>query len=236
MKRILALLLFALATATISFAQSNFQDVIYLKDGSVVRGTIIDKVPNKSVQIKMADKTVFIYQMDQIDKLAREPYRFKSDRPLSQRGLQFGYKGLVDVGYQVGQGEYGLNRLSFNVVNSLQANPYFSIGLGAGLRYYMEPQALLMPIFLDLRANVLDEWLSPYLAVSVGLTLDATQNFSDVGLLFCPVLGVTAKIADKSALHLGVGYEMQRVVVRSGGYYLYESFVTSGAICVNVGV
>ena len=71
MKKYLALLLFALIT-TLSFGQSNYQDVIYLKNGSIIRGVIIEQVPNKSIKIETADRSVFVYQIDEIEKIAKE--------------------------------------------------------------------------------------------------------------------------------------------------------------------
>lgn len=71
MKKYLALLLFALIT-TLSFGQSNYQDVVYLKNGSIIRGVIIEQVPNKSIKIETADRSVFVYQIDEIEKIAKE--------------------------------------------------------------------------------------------------------------------------------------------------------------------
>ena len=31
------------------FAQGNYQDVVYLKNGSIIRGIIIEQVPNVSI-------------------------------------------------------------------------------------------------------------------------------------------------------------------------------------------
>ena len=62
------LLLFALIT-TVSFGQSNYQDVVYLKNGSIIRGVIIEQVPNKSIKIETADRNVFVYLMDEIEKI-----------------------------------------------------------------------------------------------------------------------------------------------------------------------
>jgi len=52
--------------AIISFGQSNYQDAVYLKNGSVIRGVIIEQVPNKSIKIEMADKSVFVYQRSEV--------------------------------------------------------------------------------------------------------------------------------------------------------------------------
>jgi hypothetical protein len=50
----------------------QMQDVIYLKNGSIVRGTIIETVPNVSIKLQTNDGNVFVYKMEEIDKMAKE--------------------------------------------------------------------------------------------------------------------------------------------------------------------
>lgn len=71
MKKYLVLLLIVVIT-TLSFGQSNYQDVVYLKDGSIIRGAIIEQVPNKLIKIETSDKNVFVYQIDEIEKITKE--------------------------------------------------------------------------------------------------------------------------------------------------------------------
>jgi len=70
--RYLALLAFVFISS-LAFAQSNLQDVVYLKNGSVIRGVIIEQVPNQSIKLQTADRNVFVYRMDEIERLTREP-------------------------------------------------------------------------------------------------------------------------------------------------------------------
>ena len=51
----------------------QLEDVVYLKDGSVIRGTIVEQRPGESVLIRTRDGNQFRYRMDQIDRLAKEP-------------------------------------------------------------------------------------------------------------------------------------------------------------------
>lgn len=231
MKKYLALLLFALITI-VSFGQSNYQDVVYLKNGSIIRGTIIEQVPNKSIKIETADRSVFVYQMDEIEKLTKEVIQGKSGGSLSNSGLQSGYKGIVELGYQIGTGDYGMDRLKLNIINGYQINPYFSLGFGTGLRYYFDAEAALIPVFADFRANFMNNKISPYLSLGVGYSFDATNDFEGVGFLLNPTVGVSFKVSDKSAMNVGLGYEMQKMDF----YYYYSSSENSGAISINVGI
>jgi len=52
-------------------ARAEDQDVVYLKDGSIIRGTIIEQVPNVSLKIKTGDGSVFVYQMDEVEKISK---------------------------------------------------------------------------------------------------------------------------------------------------------------------
>ena len=234
MKKYLALLLFALIT-TVSFGQSNYQDVVYLKNGSIIRGTIIEQVPNKSIKIETADRSVFVYQMDEIEKLTKEVIQGKSGGSLSNSGLQSGYKGIVELGYQIGTGDYGMDRLKLNIINGYQINPYFSLGFGTGLRYYFDAEAAYIPVFADFRANFIDNKISPYLSLGVGYSFNATNDFEGVGFLLNPTVGVSFKVSDKSAMNVGLGYEMQKMKFYDywNGYTYNEN---SGAISINVGI
>ena len=236
MKKYSALLLFVLIT-TLSFGQNNYQDVVYLKNGSIIRGVIIEQVPNKSIKIQTAGQNVFFYQMDEIEKLTKEQRQGKSNSSFDNSGLQSGYKGIVELGFQIGTGDYGMDRLKLNIINGFQVNPYFSLGFGTGFRRYFDAEATLIPIFADFRTNFIDNKISPYLSLGVGYSFDATNDFEGVGFLLNPTVGVSFKVSDKSALNIGLGYEMQKMDFYYGGYEAYSlGSENSGAISINVGI
>jgi len=37
-------------------------DVVYLKNGSVITGSIIEQIPNETIKIQTRDGSVFVYQ------------------------------------------------------------------------------------------------------------------------------------------------------------------------------
>lgn len=54
-------------------AQSeNMEDVVYLKNGSIIRGIIVEQIPNESLKVKTKDGSVFVYKMTEVDKLTKE--------------------------------------------------------------------------------------------------------------------------------------------------------------------
>lgn len=251
MKKYLVLILFTLCT-TMSFGQSNSQDVVYLKNGTIIRGVIIELIPNKSIKIETADRSVFVYQMDEIEKVIKRSIQEEVIKRSIQEGKIGGslsnsslpsdymvYKGIVELGYQIGVGEFGLNRLKLNIINGVQINPFFSLGFGTGLRYYLDshfkskPETLLIPVFADFRAQAMNNKVSPFLAIAVGYSFNASNDFEGVGLLLNPSIGVSFKVSDKSAMNISIGYEIQKITYQ---LLTFSSTINESAIGINVGI
>lgn len=51
----------------------ELQEVVYLKNGSVIRGTIIEQIPGISLKIQTADGNIFFYKMEEVEKITKEP-------------------------------------------------------------------------------------------------------------------------------------------------------------------
>jgi len=58
-----------------SYAQANtLEDVIYKKDGSILRGTLIEQdFENKRYKIQLSGGSVFVVQEDEVTKISKEP-------------------------------------------------------------------------------------------------------------------------------------------------------------------
>lgn len=66
--------------------------------------------------------------------------------------------------------------------------------------------------------------ISLYLSLGVGFLLNTT-------------VGVSFMVSDKSAMNVGLGYEMQKMDFYYGGYYgYYSGSENSGAISIDVGL
>ena len=215
MKKFLLVCLVALVSST-GFAQnSNLQDVIYLKNGSVIRGAIIEQVPGESLKIETRDGNVFVYQMDEISKMARESNRqTASQRQSYGRSAGFqaksrSYAGLLEAGYGIGVNGYG-SRFEFDVVNGYQFNPYFYLGFGIGVNVWTNGSDIVtLPFFAHLRANFMDRPVSPFFALSAGYNVSVTSDVKG-GFMVEPALGVAFRTSNRNAVTLGIGYSGQR--------------------------
>jgi hypothetical protein len=239
MKKYLALILFELVTS-LAFAQSTYEDVVYLKNGSIIRGAIIEHVPDKSIKIKTADRSMFVYQMDEIEKFTKEEITNENDSSGNKLGLEKGLKKIIEMGFANKLGDYGKDRYTLNIIYGYQFNPYFSLGLGTGLHYYYQERVndVIIPVFADLRLNFANNKISPYIALGAGYSFEATTEFNGLGVFLNPTAGVSLKFSNKSTLNIGLGFERQKMDLYefkdlTNRYTIYKN---SDAICMNVGI
>ena len=54
-------------------AQAPTVDVVHLKNGSVIRGIIIEQSPDQSLKIQTSDGNLFVYTMEEIARITKEP-------------------------------------------------------------------------------------------------------------------------------------------------------------------
>src|SRR5690554_1399167 len=96
------ILLCLVVLTTLTFAQNNNDDVVYLKDGSTIRGIIrvfiIQQIPNQSIKIETAHRSIFVFQMDEIQRFTTEPMQGRSPIASQRRGVQTGYRGNLETG------------------------------------------------------------------------------------------------------------------------------------------
>ena len=89
----------------ISSGQNNYEEVVYLKNGSVIHGVIIEQIPNTSIKIKTNDGNIFVFKMDEIEKITKElpitPNKVKNVKAISSqkvnRDLFFGIKAGINL-------------------------------------------------------------------------------------------------------------------------------------------
>ncbi len=89
------------------------EDVVYLKDGSVIRGTIIEQVPGQSILIQTRDGNRFRYAVDLIDRITKEASSTASVQRKKNPGTAGVLSALIVGAGQGYNGEWGKAALFF---------------------------------------------------------------------------------------------------------------------------
>lgn len=230
MKRTTLFLLLLLLVGTYAGAQNRFHEVVYLKNGSIIRGSIIEQVPDASLKIKTADGSIFVYPMTEVERITKEttPARQRYTPERSEFSLLRGYKGFVDAGYQFDLSGHQANSLEIVTSHGYQFNNYVFLGGGAGIIYYTDADKVMMPFFTNFRANLSNKPTTPFADMKVGYSAGDLP-----GPYLSLALGVRFAMQGKKALNLRLEYAVQNqgwdidYSINSNHYYYDNSFTVS---------
>lgn len=220
------LVVVAVISTTVASAQAT-QEVVYLKNGSIVRGVIIEQTPNESLKIQTADGSIFAYKMDEVQKITKEkPTAHNIISNGTNRYVQPGYRGFVDLGYTLGTGELGVDRIEFSTSHGYQINPYIFVGAGAGFNYFCSDgaDAFGIPVFAHVRSEFLKNAVSPFFDFKIGYSFLDTD-----GLYFSPAVGCHFQVSNTIGLNVSIGYTFQNISYEYSYENSYEYYWDSGS-------
>ena len=55
----------------------NYEEVVYLNNGSIIRGIIIEFVPSQTIKIQSREGNIFVYNLSEIQKITKEHFQQK---------------------------------------------------------------------------------------------------------------------------------------------------------------
>lgn len=89
LRNILAAIALTLSPVLLMAQSGGMEDVIYLKNGSILRGVIIEQVPNVSMKIESVGGNVFAVQMAEVEKITKEKTAVspQPESPYCQHGM-----------------------------------------------------------------------------------------------------------------------------------------------------
>ncbi len=232
------LLSFAFAIFALAGNAQSMQEVVYLKNGSIVRGVIIEQVPSKSLKIQTADGSIFAYQMNDVEKIVKEEGNVKWRRTNQKtirnhvnEGRQAGYRGFFDFGYCIGVGD-GEGRLEIATSHGYQFNPYFFAGVGMGFNWYHDSEVFGLPIYAHFRSEFSPRKISPFFDLKIGYSVLDAEGFH-----MNPSVGCRFAVGEKTGVSLSLGYTLQMAEYYYYGYgYYYEDRSNCGGVNLRLSV
>ena len=219
MRRAIFLFLCYIFIATVSLFAQKLQETIYLKNGSVIRGTVIEQIPGESMKIKTRDGSIFVYKVTEIEKITKETRSYDI----------LGYRAFIDT-------ELTADWLSVTTSHGYQFNPYIYAGLGAGICYWGNEDEIAIPIFANGRFSFINGPVSPFVDLRIGYSISTIEGL-DGGFYMSPMAGVKFMLGRSFALNFATGYSLQRL-----GYYWddghgnYYNSYDLGGLTLRVGI
>ena len=228
-KQILALIV-ASAISMLLFplwaqGQTQYEDVVYLKNGSIYHGMIIEQVPNVSIKIQTADRNVYAFKMDEIEKITKEEVVLMPNRNVKPGIDQIKQKGVTCI-IELNLDRFNFDDNEFSAATGFRTtvgylvNPYFSAGAGMGIMIVPD-ESVLLPLFVDLRYNMLKKAVTPFISAGVGYSFSMSHNTYSRkgGLMLNSNLGIKFFVSSRTAMNFSLGFKYQEYQYNYYSYY-----------------
>ena len=205
--RTLCLLLFLTATALLAQPQAQPErDVLTLNNGWVLRGTLTQNTD--SVGITLADGSYFAFSRDEVLRISSEPWTDPAKPPFVYP-LQRGYYGTFGLALLTGQHPFGYPMVALDLqwTSGYQFGPRLATGGGIAVNFY--ESGFLLPIFAEVRGDLLERRFTPHYFARAGYSLplyriDQEQPWGNVEPLTEDRLGARGGLMGE----LGLGLKM----------------------------
>lgn len=185
MKRFFIYMFVLLISAATSMAMA--QDVVYLKNGSVIKGSVVEINPSKSLKIKTVDGSLFVYNMNEVDRIERENNSTISSNVSSDNDeyLEPGFRGLIEIGPSFGLGDAEKNyQFSMAFTGGYQINRLLFVGAGVAPTLNLFDNewndevetSFLIPIFSAVRVDFLNKKVTPFVNARIGYAINTKDT------------------------------------------------------------
>jgi len=198
------------AVSVAAWAQKrNYEDVVYLKNKWIFRGTIVHE--DSLVKLQSRDGNLYLFHRAEIDSMTRE----KVWRIYAY--AQSGFAHFTELGPLVA-GKTTMNGVttaafSFQTVNGYKFSQFVMAGLGVGADLYATQTVL--PVFASFRGDVsTKETVIPFYFADLGYGFNITQdsnsdsNFKG-GLMMAAGFGLKIPFNRNAGFLLSAGYRYQ---------------------------
>ncbi len=217
-----------------AISQSTQLDIIYLKNGSIIKGYITEYNKDNKITIKTIDEYTLEFQLDDVEIIKREETKNELNPPGFY--LDKGFINYTTLGLLVGNGNNNKQApFSLMMTNSYLFANRISLGGGFGLEFFEES---MLPVYLDLKYHFNNRKISPYTSLKTGysFSLDKKRTSDDYwnyeqkclgGYLVNAEMGMTINLQSYNALIFSFGYRHQLLSyiqdypyeIKTGQYY-----------------
>ena len=227
------------ALCTLFSLVGNAQEVVRLKNGSAIKGKVIEQDFEKgTIKIETADGSVFVYNTSDLEKIEKAPQQQPTvyssqnsyasvntdDGPYFRRGYR-GFAGF-SIGHGVGDFDDVIH-ISTYTIHGVQILPKLFVGAGLSFNGYAieddyddddYDDYFSVGIFSNVRADFVPKKISPYVDVRLGGLAGDVKGF-----YFVPTVGIRL-----NHFNLGLSYELHNNEEEYD--YYYDSYTETESI------
>ncbi len=214
------LLALLLALPILIFAQQNEFDALYLNNGSVLRGKVLESTPGKGVKIEIVGNNVLVIPENEIQKIVmREGTSETKTQPENP-----GQSSKIEIFPQIHM--FGGADQSMGITTAVAYRFPFrlSAGIGTGVEWF---NGAKLPVFANVHYKILPGSLSPFVYGQAGYAFSIDNNQNDYyyyysqnqdnhgGFLAGIGAGLSKDISANTAITFSIGYRYLQTKITS---------------------
>ena len=211
-KILFTIILFSIAGMAITSAQDDV-DVIYLDNGNVIRGHLIEQPDSTIIRIETLCYNIFQFRQDEITSIRQELFRTKKNKSFTPKVT--GYSNITDFGLLVASGYNTKNAIfSIQSTHNYAFRERMAAGAGFGLEFF---EQLTVPLYTSFTWQVNSQKLSPFTTIKAGYSFavgepgyswDYTIDASG-GMMWSAGVGTKIWLSHRNALVIKIQYRYQ---------------------------
>lgn len=197
------------------------QDIVYLKDGSVFRGKILDYKPAQLLIIETWSGQQLKFEGNVVKRVKQELISTKLRK--KEKNYEFrekGYFNSTDISVNGSEGNWGRVNVGVAIANvtGYQFNRFIGAGIGVGFdTYQLLDSDQFIPIFAEARGYLLEKNATPMFRYQIGYGIglkDLERDLfkSEGGFYSYPAVGFRfgGKAGGNATLDLGYKVQMSK--------------------------
>jgi len=217
--RILLILFFFTAlifNSNQAIAQSNLEDVVYLENGSVYRGTLLGDYPDSTIAIQILGGSIIVLPKSSIISIKKESEFDPFQTIYSPRDT--GYTFFTSIGLLMGTNDWGYSGgVILDIINGYHFNERLQAGIGLTLE---ASDDFYLSVYLDGRWNFVEGKNTPFVYGDLGMyTLLANKDANGIidlnpGITAGLGLGIRINSSKKqTGFIMSLGYKLSKYTV-----------------------
>jgi len=147
------ILIIMLTIITLQVSAQRTRDALYLKNGSIIYGKLLEISGNK-YRIQTSEGSLFIYSSDEVDKFIKEAPRFDGRKT---SGIGFAFEAGLLVGSQNSEFDAPF---SFNLLVNYTAGTKNIVGIGSGVEFL---GSTFSPVFIEYKRLFNERKATPFI-------------------------------------------------------------------------
>lgn len=210
-------LVFLLGFHVSNLMAQEYRDVVFLKNGSVIKGFYNEIYTDDSLRMKTIDGGYLVCAFSDIKRIVKEKnevYLLRKTEDEERVWRPKGYSGQVEYGLWQNTKNRGIYASSFEMTHGYQFNRIVFLGGGVGVErisltnesYTLTQSGVNVPVYADMRLYVLPNRVAPFLDLKGGYTvLGVKGGYSSASL------GIDFSITPRLGIYGTVGYYVMQI-------------------------